>query len=477
MNNHNKSSELGIAPPQSIDAEITVLGAILLSPSSIFEISDKLTSEAFYVEKNQLICSAIQDLYNENKRIDSITVSEQLKKKNSLDAAGGVSYLNSLMSSVASASHIKEHYFLVYGQYIKREVIRVASNLQSGAFDEGSDPDDLIDFMNTQIDEINEKNAGGRLSAHISTFTKGCEESLKARENAVKQGRMRGIPTPWKRLNELLQGWQPGLIFIGARPSIGKTAIALAIGEAAAKSGAHTNIFSLETSGIRLTDRLLLAKSDMQPGNFRSGYMSAKDWVEFNKAKEQLNMLPIYIDDNPYVGFNYLKTRLRIMKKKGMCKLAIFDYLQLSSVDDNKNRDRSLGEFTRKCKNLAQELDMPIILLCQLNREAESRPNKKPEVSDIRETGSAEGDADVIILLHRPERYGITSDRDGDHKGKIYLLLRKQKDGPTGDITLAVNESLTKFKDYVDVIPSAPTSNRDRQLPQEKEEFEDQLPF
>lgn len=809
--------DFGKVPPVSIEAETAVLGALLLSPSSIYEISDKLVSEAFYKDEHQKICTAIVNLHNDNKRIDGITVAEQLKKEKYLDEVGGQTYLNSLMSSVASAAHIKEHYFLVYGQYMKREVIRVAANLHSGAFDDGSDPDDLIDFMNTQMDEVNEKNAGGRMSAHISTFTKGSEESLRAREAAVKQGKMRGIPTPWKRLNEMLQGWQPGLIFIGARPSIGKclgkgtkvlmfngqlknvedvitgdllmgpdsqpktvlstcigrdqmyninhkngfgfrcnaehilalkvsgkdfqrqygkykevsvkdffklpvrlqqklkgfkvgvefpennnlgidpyilgiwlgdgakkdfdisnpdievhkalkefadaesipfrvfksktrcdsviltnrserysnpnnmvarlktmnlrnnkhipneylfnssknrlqllaglldadgylcegsgyeitqkdetlayqilhlcntlgfgtsikrerkgiksrgfyglyyrihitgdvfkiplkikrkiapiktrknyattygititkdivddyygfeldgdglfllenctvthnTAIALAIGEAAAKSGSPTNIFSLETSGIRLTDRLLLAKSDMQAGNFRSGYMSAKDWAEFNKAKEALNKLPLYIDDNPYVGFNYLKARLRIMKKKGLCKLAIFDYLQLSSVDDNKNRDRSLGEFTRKCKNLAQELDLPIILLCQLNREAEARPDKKPEVSDIRETGSAEGDADVIILLHRPERYGITEDRKGnDHKGKIYLLLRKQKDGPIGDVTLTVNESLTKFKDYVEVVPSQQNSNRDRQLPPEKEDIEPEL--
>jgi replicative DNA helicase len=460
--------DFGKIPPQNVDLEISTLGALLLVPNAILEIAEKLNSEVFYKDEHQKICKAILDLYENDKRIDILTVGEQLRRNKQMDEIGGPVYLSQLTSGLGSASHIKEHYEVVFGKYIQREVIAMSANLQSIAFDDGVDSDELVDFANTQIDEINEKKAGGNLSDHISVYTKGSEETLRAREAAVKEGKMRGIPTPWRELNKLTQGWQPGLILIGARPSIGKTIIALHLAEEAAKAGYPTAIFSLETSGIRLTDRLLLAKSEMESGNFRSGYMSAKDWTEFNKAKQALNKLPIFICDNPYINFNYLKTKLRIKKKKKQCSLAIIDYLQLAMVDDKKNRDAGLGEFTRKCKNLSNELEMPIIVLCQLGKVVETRNDHKPEVSDIRETGAAEGDADLIMLIHRPERYGITTDRDGnDHKGKLYLLLKKQKDGPIGEVTLLTNESLTKFKDFVEFTPSQ-QSNRDRQLPPER---------
>ncbi len=464
--------DYGKIPPQSLELENSVLGALLLVPNAILEIAEKLNSEVFYKDENQKICKAILDLYEADKRIDILTVGEQLRRNKQLDEIGGPLFLTQLTSGLSSASHIKEHYEVVFGKYIQREVIAMTSNLQSAAFDEGIDSDELMDFANTQIDEINEKKAGSNLTDHISSYTKGSEESLRAREAAVKEGKMRGIPTPWVDLNKLTQGWQPGLILIGARPSIGKTALMLLIAECAAKASFPINIFSLETSGVRLTDRLFLTKSDMEPGNFRSGYMSSKDWNEFNKAKQALNKLPLYITDNPYVNFNYLKTKLRIKKKKNQCALAIIDYLQLAQVDDKKNRDAGLGEFTRKCKNLSNELDIPIIVLCQLGKIVETRSDRKPEVSDIRETGAAEGDADLILLLHRPERYGILSDKEGNnHKGKIYLLLKKQKDGPIGEVTLLTNESLTKFKDFVD-IPLPTLSNRDRQLPPEREDPE-----
>lgn len=470
--------ELGRMPPIAIEAEESVLGSLLMNPSAMYEISDLFSPESFYKDEHQKIANAISNLFDNSKSIDIITVGNELKRLGQLEEVGGPLYVTQLTTKAIPLSKVLYHYEIVFQTYIKREVIRVSSELSSCGYDDSADMKDLQDKLNSEIDAINEKIAGKKQASHISTLVKQSREALKKREQAAKDKKLSGIRGPLVDLDKLTQGWQPGVYVLAARPGQGKTACSLSIGKSAAMEGHPVCFFSLEMDAVRLADRLIMGEADMKENNFRTGYMAAGDWSEFEKAAARLSKLPMYIDGNPVVGTRYIKSHSRLMQKRGLCDLIIIDYLQLFDIEyhEKENRERQVAKTTRELKIISKQLNVPIIVLSQLNRSIEGR-DKRPNLTNLRESGAIEQDADCVMFIHRPWYYGIKQDANGNSwEGVGLIIVEKNREGPLGDVKFSHNPSITKIKDWVDpnrFTPQQPTSNRDRQLPQEKDDVND----
>lgn len=460
--------------PSAIEVEEAVLGALLINPSAIYDIADDFTPECFYKESNQFIAQSIASLFDQSKKVDLLTVQEYLKSQKQLEQVGGPVYLMQLMGKISSASHIKDHYRIIFQKYIQREAIKFAGELNSCSFDDSIDLEEIIEKLNKGTDQINEKIAGKKQSSHISTILNKSMESLRERELAAKDNKIVGIRTPVIDLDKKLQGWKTNVIVIAAASGEGKTAAALAIAKKAAEHGTPTCIFSLEMQDITIADRLILAEADINEYNFRSGYVSREDNVSIEKAKSKLSKLPIYVDDNPIVNFTYVKVHSRIMKKKGLCGLVIIDYLQLAETEKDASREREVAKFMRNLVILKKELNVPIIVLSQLNRMYEDK-RKRPTLAMLRESGSISQDADIVIFVYRAEYHGILEDHDGNStKGKGIFIVAKNRNGPTGDVNFSYNESVTKIYDYADPNKfKLIESYRDRQLPPERDDVND----
>lgn len=470
--------DLGKIPPQAIEAEDAVLGSLLSNPSAMYEIADLFTPEAFYKDEHQKIANAIVNLFDGSKSIDIITVGNELKRLGQLEEVGGSFYVTQLLGKAIPLSNVLHHYRIVFQKYMQREIIRTSSELLSCGYDETMDLNDLLDKTNQEVDSINDKMAGKKQASHISTLVKQSREALKKREQAAKDKKLSGIRGPLIDLDKLTQGWQPGVYVLAARPGQGKTACSLSIGKSAAVDGHPVCFYSLEMDCVRLADRLIMGEADIKENNFRTGYMAAGDWSEFEKAATRLSKLPIYIDDNPVVGTRYIKSHSRIMQKRGLCDILIIDYLQLFDMDyhEKENRERQVAKTMRELKIISKQLNLPIIVLSQLNRSIEGR-DKRPNLTNLRESGAIEQDADCVMFIHRPWYYGIKQDAEGNSWDSVGLIIvEKNREGPLGDVKFIHNPSITKIKDWVDpnkLSPQQPTSNRDRQLPPEREEVND----
>ena len=383
--------DFGKVPPQAVDLEESVLGTILSYHNSIYDIADLFTPDAFYTNEHQIIAQAILTLFDANKKIDLLVVTEELRRLKQLDEVGGPLYVTQLLSKGVVASHILQHYQIVFQKYIQREIIRDTSEKQAMAFDESIDLDELIEGLNKGVDDINEKVAGKKQASHISSLVKKSREALKKREQAAKNNKITGIKGPLIELDKLTQGFQPGVYTIAARPGQGKTAVSLSIGKSAAVDGHPCCFYSLEMDAVRLADRLIMGEADIPENNFRTGYMAVKDWIEFDKATERLSKLPIYIDDNPIVGTRYIKSHARTMQKRGLCDIIIIDYLQLADMDSygKDNREREVAKTMREFKIISKQLQIPVIVLSQLNRVIEGR-DKRPNLTNLRECLSVE---------------------------------------------------------------------------------------
>jgi replicative DNA helicase len=443
----------GKVPPQALDFEQAVLGALMLEPNAIYEIADIFNPEAFYKDNYQKIAQAVLDLFQADKKIDLLTVTNQLREKKQLEEIGGPVYITQLAMRIASASHIVEHYQIVKQKHIARELIRVSGEIMQSAFDESQDIDDLLDFANNEIGGVNDKAIGNKQSSHISVVVEKSKAALRKREDAVKRGKLSGIKTPLHELDKYTQGWQPDVIVLAARPSQGKSAFALAIAKKAAMEGIPVCFYSLEMSDISLGNRLILSEADVDVDKFRSGYVKETDWSGINKAAETLKKLPIYIDDNPCVGLTYIKSHARQMNKKGMCGIIILDYLQLTEIDSHvkgSTRDIDIGNLMRGFVKLKKQLNIPIIVLSQLNRAVEKYGEKRPSLSNLRESGAIEQDADVVLFIHKPWSYGIKEDSNGNTwKDNALIIIAKQREGPLEDVRFSHNPEMTKIKDYV----------------------------
>lgn len=466
---------LGKLIPQDIEIEIAVLGALMIDSSAIIEINDKLKSEHFYKEAHQHIYSAICTLAHKNKAIDLLTVANQLKANNLLESIGGASYIASLTNRVASSANIYYHVEIIKACYVRRQVITSTNEIIKNAFENSEDLNNLLVLVENLLEDISKATYSNKEVQHVSSVLIEAEKDLHKRIDLHKIGKMPGITTGFKELDKKTKGWQKNnLIIEAARPGMGKTAMLLKHALSAAKTGVPVCIFSMEMNDIRLVDRILIGMTGINADNYREGNLTDSDLMVFQKAKEYLATLPIYIDDNPVCSTNYVRTVSKRLKAKDKCGMILIDYLQLTDVETgtNKqyNREQQITKVSRAYKVIAKELDVPLILLCQLSRAVETRGSKKPILSDLRESGSIEQDADVVIFLYRPEYYGeegytYTDERGNFLYGEGFLVIAKQREGPLCDVSFSYNRSLTQLWDWDDRDKHLPTSGQTIKVP------------
>ena len=444
--------DYGRIPPQCTELEEAVLGALILEKNSIFKIIDLLGPDDFYKETHKKIYESIINLYQKNKSIDILTVTEELKKLKYLDEIGGPFYVTQLSSRVASASHIEEHSYYILTNSIKRQIISNSNNISNMSFDDSSDLEDLVSLYNSNVADVNKILAKNKSVTHISQSIKKSLDEIKIREKKSKDNILHGIKTPLKKLDITLNGWEPYLIILAARPSMGKTSFAIHSALIAALNNYSVYMFSLETKDIKISDKFILIQAGINPLKYTSGLLNKKEWDDIEFTAKKLSKLPIIIDDNQYVTLDYIKAKSRIYRQEGKCDLIIIDYLQLIRLGKRKryqNRDEEVGEITRELQSLRKELNIPIILLCQLNRDVDKRSGiKRPQLSDLRESGNIEQDTDLVIFLNRPERYGIPEYEDGiSTRGLGEIDIAKNRNGAIKRIRFNYNPALTKITD------------------------------
>lgn len=447
--------EKGILNPQDAELEEAVLGACLVESEAISLIADKLRSEIFYNEQNRMIFAVIQAMFRAGKQIDILTVKNELASCGNLEKVGGPYTLVRLASRVASGAHLEYHACILREMYVRREVIRGSYKLLAAASDESVDIADVLAGIHDLLDHL-EGEMG--TADHLRTMGQLMEDTLAQVEARVEGSRngITGIPTGFSDLDKLTAGWQRGdLDVIAARPAAGKTAFALHLARAAAIAGHSVVVFSLEMQGERLGDRWLVAAAeDVDASHLRRGQLGTSELRQVREASCQLSQLPIRVEDSPVISMDHVRSVARMLKSKGGCDMVIVDYLQLcdmKSDQNNRNREQEVAQATRKAKLMAKELDVPVLLLSQLNRMSEGRPDCRPLLSDLRESGAIEQDADMVMLLYRPALHGLKT----EHKSKYpsdglgVVIVAKHRNGETGDVYFGHNSSLTKMGDYI----------------------------
>lgn len=442
----------GRIPPQAIEVEQSVLGAMLIEHTAIPRAIEILMPDAFYLAKHQIIYSSILNLFERGNPVDLITLNEELKRRGELDEVGGAYYLTELTTRVDTAANIEYHARIIAEKSLLRKMIETMTGLIGKAYDPSSDAFELLDESEREIFHISD-NQLRRPASSMSEILKGTIANLEA-VHGQEEG-ITGVPTGFTRLDEMTGGWQKtDLIIIAARPSMGKTAFSLAMARNAAmhpKSPAGVAIFSLEMGNTQLAQRLLTSEARVDAQAARTGRLRDEDWPRLARAAGNLSAAPIYIDDTPGLGILELRAKCRRLKAEHDIGLVIVDYLQLmhgSTNSRNSNREQEIAQISRSLKMLAKEIDVPVIALSQLSRAVESRGgDKRPQLSDLRESGSIEQDADVVAFIYRAERYGITVDENGNStEGMGEIIIGKQRNGPIGNVQLAFVNQYARFE-------------------------------
>jgi replicative DNA helicase len=427
------SLELGKIPPQAIELEEVVIGGLMLEKDAIIEVVDILSPESFYKEVHQIIYSTIIELFSHSKAIDILTVLEKLRQKKELESVGGPVVLTQLTSRVASAAHIEFHARIIQQKFMQRELIRISSELQNRAFDESVDVNELIDFADNEIFNIRSGNIKKMGKKLWEIGRKRLEELEKI---CASEDKKTGI-TSFRKLDRITGGWQDAnLIIIGARPAMGKTRIAQELAKLADVDGASV-IFSLEMIDYEIYDRELSSRTGIENMYIRQADFNPDDWKSIEKAQRDMEKLDILIDDTPTLTPAEFRAKAKQYVKKHGVKLIILDYLQLMHNPEYKfNREQEISSISRSLKATAKELKIPIIALSQLNRSVENRPDKRPNLSDLRESGAIEQDADIITFIHRPAYYEIENQKSDENKNLIEFILAKYRGGAIGTIKL-----------------------------------------
>ena len=444
-----------ILNPYDDDLESVILGACLTETTAMVLVGDKLSPEMFYETKFGEIYSALLSMYHSGKAIDLVTVRAELASRGKLEAVGGAYELVRLAGRVASSAHLEYHALILRQMYIRREMIAGLHTLLASAADESVDLSDALADLHRLAGHLE---SGAVSNNCLRDMERLMQDTLEQMDKRVENNRngITGIPTGLRELDRLTAGWQQGdLNIIAARPSVGKTAFALHLALAAGRAGKHVLVNSLEMQGERLGDRWLCAQAaNVDAGHHKTGQLDAGERQQALEAARLLSALPVYVDDNPKMSMDHIRSSALLQKSKGRCDLLIIDYLQLcemKSGQKNRNREQEVAEASRKAKLIAKELDIPVILLCQLNRECEMRADKRPALSDLRESGAIEQDADVVMLLYRPALYGLTSERRSKFpsEGLGMVILAKHRNGETGDVYFGHNPAMTKIGEYV----------------------------
>ena len=440
--------------PHAPELEEAVIGACLIEQEALPLIADKLRPEMFYDDHHQLIFAALMAMYHAGKKIDILTVKEELARRGNLDAIGGPYAIVQLSSKVASSAHIEYHAQIIHQKYLAREMVVGFNKLLICAMDETIDIDDTLIDAHNLLDRL-EGESGH--NAHIRDMETLMADTMEEAERRIAKSvnGVTGIPTGLTELDKKTGGLQDNdLIIIAARPSVGKTAFALHLARHAALAGNAVAVYSLEMQGERLGDRWLMAACNINPYRWRNGIPNPQEVAEARTTASGLAQLPIYVDDSSSVSMDHIRSSARLLKSRKQCDMIIIDYLQLcdmSTKQVNRNREQEVAQATRKAKLLAKELHIPVILLSQLNRESENRPGGRPELAHLRESGAIEQDADIVILLYRPAMLHIPTDRESGYptEGLGVAIVAKQRNGETGNVYFGHNQSITKFYDYV----------------------------
>jgi replicative DNA helicase len=440
-------AEHGKMPPQALDLEEAVLGSLMLEKDAFVTVSDLLKPGCFYKEAHQKIYSAVQSLSLESQPVDLLTVSEELKRVGDLEAVGGYYYLSQLTSRVASAVHIEFHARIIVQKYIQRELIRASTEIQARAYDDATDVADLVDMAQKMVFDI----AEGNIKKETTPVNVLIDQAIKNIEAiGSRTGGLSGTPSGFTSLDAITSGWQPSdLVIIAARPSMGKTAFVLSMARnMAVEHDVPVAVFSLEMSSLQLVNRLIASETEIGSEKLRNGKLSTAEWQQLHAKISRLVKAPIYVDDTPALSIFELRAKCRRLQQRHGIKVLVIDYLQLMTAgnDNRGNREQEVSTISRQLKIIAKELDIPVIALSQLNRGLEQRENKKPMLSDLRESGAIEQDADMVLFIHRPERQGIKVDGEGNSlKGIAEIVIAKHRNGAVGEIVLRFREELALF--------------------------------
>jgi replicative DNA helicase len=434
-------------PPHSIEAEQSVLGGLMLDSTAWDQIADRVTAEDFYRNDHRLIFAAVAGLIERSQPCDAVTLSGHLESQGLLDQVGGLSYLGSLARDTPTAANIRAYADIVRERSVLRQLISAGNLIVGAALEpEGREAREIVDEAERSVFEIAERGSRGKAGFRsVKSILPDVVNRID--ELYHSDGKMTGVPTGFKRLDDMTSGLQPGdLIIIAGRPSMGKTTLAVNIAENAAL-GANKSaaIFSMEMSAESLTLRMISSLGRINQSNLRSGRLEEQDWPRIDSAMTQLGSAKIFIDETPALTPTEIRARSRRLKRERGLDLIVVDYLQLMQVPGTKeNRATEISEITRSLKALAKELKLPVIALSQLNRGVEQRVEKKPVMSDLRESGSIEQDSDLILLIYREEVYEPNTTR----KGIADIIVAKQRNGPTGDVQLTFLGQYTKFENY-----------------------------
>jgi replicative DNA helicase len=442
--------EHGKIPPQALDLEEAVLGAMMLESNRLAEVIEVLKPEAFYKESHQIIFSAIMRLFGQNEPVDILTVTEELRKSGELEVAGGPYFITMLTNRIASTANIEFHSRIILQKFIQRELIRISSDIIKEAYEDTTDVFDLLDKAENGLFSISEGSIGKSYMNMQSIIAEAIKEISAGRN---QEGKLRGVGSGFTELDRITSGWQKSdLIIIASRPGMGKTAFALTMARnAAIDFKKPVAVFSLEMSSIQLVTRLMSSETEIPQEKLRKGTMEDHEWAQLNARITPLIEAPLYIDDTAALSIFDLRAKCRRLKAHHDIQMVIVDYLQLmqGSQDTRGNREQEISSISRALKTLAKELDVPVIALSQLSRASEKRSAAaKPILSDLRESGSIEQDADMVLFIYRPEYYKIDVDESGDStSGVADIIIAKNRNGPLKDVRIKFVSKYAKFVD------------------------------
>ena len=438
--------------PQALEVERAVLGALLIDKDAYAVVCEMLYPESFYEPRNQLIYTAIRDLSMEEKPVDVLTVTDQLMRSGKLEEAGGPAYIAEISSRVATSAHVDYHARIVAQKFLARQLIQFAGDVETKAFDETIDVDELMQHAEGSLFELSQKNMK-RDYTQIDPVIKEARHVLDIA--AANKGGLTGVPTGYRELDDKTSGWQASdLVIIAGRPAMGKTSFALSLAKnIAADYKVPTAFFSLEMSNVQLVNRLISNCCEVEGKKMLNGQLTPDDWRRLDDRINDLIGAPLYVDDTPGLSVFELRTKARRLVREHGVKIIMIDYLQLMNANGMRfsSRQEEVSTISRSLKGLAKELNIPVLALSQLNRGVENREGlegKRPQLSDLRESGAIEQDADMVIFVHRPEYYHIYQDDKGrDLHGMAEIIIAKHRKGATDNILLNFRGEFTRFED------------------------------
>lgn len=447
----------GRVPPQAIDIEEAVLGALLLEPDVVVDVLDQLSAECFYKDAHRKIYDAIATLSKRNDPVDILTVSDELRKRGDLDDIGGTAYLSQLTLKIGAAAHIDYHTKILLQKYIQRELISISYKIQKSAFDDSMTVDDLMDTAEKEVFELAERNMRRETSPIKDIIQQAITEIETSQQ---REDGLSGIPSGFTGIDKITFGWQNSdLIIIAARPSVGKTAFVLTMARnMAIDHNIPVAFFSLEMPATQLVKRVMIGETGLEAEKIRGAKkMTNAEWIQLNEGVARLSKSPLWIDDTPSLSIYEFRSKARRLVNNNKVKIIIIDYLQLMTgpPDLRGMREQEVSAISRSLKAIAKELNVPIIALSQLNRSVETRGgNKRPQLSDLRESGAIEQDADIVMFIHRPEKVGLPS--DDIITGGTEIIILKHRNGAVGDVPMKFESDRVRFVDIDDVLPGDP---------------------